>query len=56
MPDPAAGASGLVGALLLTGSDLLARTALPVSLPVGVVTAAIGGPFLVYLLVRANRR
>ncbi|MFE7432005.1 FecCD family ABC transporter permease [Streptomyces tendae] len=55
-PTPPLVASGLVGALLLTGSDLVARTALPVSLPVGVVTAAVGGPFLVYLLVRANRR
>ncbi|MDG9708565.1 FecCD family ABC transporter permease [Streptomyces sp. DH10] len=55
-PTPPVVASALVGALLLTGSDLIARTALPVSLPVGVVTAAIGGPFLVYLLVRANRR
>jgi iron complex transport system permease protein len=55
-PTPPMVASALVGALLLTGSDLVARTALPVSLPVGVVTAAIGGPFLVYLLVRANRR
>ncbi len=54
-PTPPLTASGLVGALLLTGSDLVARTALPISLPVGVVTAAIGGPFLVYLLVRANR-
>ncbi|QKW38222.1 iron chelate uptake ABC transporter family permease subunit [Actinomadura sp. NAK00032] len=53
---PPLAASGLVGALLLIGSDLVARTALPVSLPVGVVTAAIGGPFLVYLLVRANLR
>jgi iron complex transport system permease protein len=53
-PTPPMVASGLVGALLLIGSDLVARTALPVSLPVGVVTAAIGGPFLVYLLVRAN--
>ncbi|MBB5782703.1 FecCD family ABC transporter permease [Nonomuraea jabiensis] len=53
-PTPPLVASGLVGALLLIGSDLVARTALPVSLPVGVVTAAIGGPFLVYLLVRAN--
>lgn len=53
-PTPPMAASGLVGALLLIGSDLLARAALPVSLPVGVVTAAIGGPFLVYLLVRAN--
>ncbi|MEV4582477.1 iron chelate uptake ABC transporter family permease subunit [Nonomuraea jabiensis] len=55
-PTPPLVASGLVGALLLIGSDLVARTALPVSLPVGVVTAAIGGPFLVYLLVRANLR
>ncbi|WP_409350935.1 FecCD family ABC transporter permease [Streptomyces pactum] len=55
-PTPPLAASGMVGALLLIGSDLVARTALPVSLPVGVVTAAIGGPFLVYLLVRANRR
>ncbi|MEV0573701.1 iron chelate uptake ABC transporter family permease subunit [Streptomyces sp. NPDC050392] len=55
-PTPPMVASGLVGALLLTGSDLIARAALPESLPVGVVTAAIGGPFLVYLLVRANLR
>ncbi|MEV5827316.1 iron chelate uptake ABC transporter family permease subunit [Spirillospora sp. NPDC052242] len=55
-PTPPLLVSGLVGALLLIGSDLVARTALPVSLPVGVVTAAIGGPFLVYLLVRANLR
>ncbi|MFE3517796.1 FecCD family ABC transporter permease [Streptomyces sp. NPDC059166] len=55
-PTPPLPASAAVGALLLLGSDLVARTALPVSLPVGVVTAAIGGPFLVHLLVRANRR
>ncbi|MEU5825162.1 iron chelate uptake ABC transporter family permease subunit [Streptomyces sp. NPDC047803] len=55
-PTPPMAASGLVGALLLTGSDLIARTALPGGLPVGVVTAGIGGPFLVYLLVRANLR
>ncbi|MFD8729214.1 MULTISPECIES: iron chelate uptake ABC transporter family permease subunit [unclassified Streptomyces] len=55
-PTPPMAASGLLGALLLTGSDLIARTALPVTLPVGVVTAAIGGPFLVHLLVRANLR
>jgi iron complex transport system permease protein len=55
-PTPPLVASGLVGALLLIGSDLVARTVLPVTLPVGVVTAAIGGPFLVYLLVKANLR
>lgn len=55
-PTPPMVASGMVGALLLIGADLVARTALPIGLPVGVVTAAIGGPFLVYLLVRANLR
>lgn len=55
-PTPPMVASGLVGAVLLIGSDLVARTALPITLPVGVVTAAIGGPFLIYLLVRANLR
>ncbi|MFF2717206.1 FecCD family ABC transporter permease [Streptomyces sp. NPDC058011] len=55
-PTPPMVASGVLGALLLIGSDLIARTALPVTLPVGVVTAATGGPFLVYLLVRANLR
>ncbi|MFJ6575294.1 FecCD family ABC transporter permease [Streptomyces sp. NPDC091368] len=54
-PTPPFVASGMVGAVLLIGSDLVARTALPMTLPVGVVTAAFGGPFLVYLLVRANR-
>ncbi|MEU8796439.1 iron ABC transporter permease [Spirillospora sp. NPDC048819] len=55
-PTPPLVASGLVGALLLVGADLVARTVLPVTVPVGVVTAAIGGPFLVYLLVRTNLR
>lgn len=55
-PEPPLVASGLMGALLLTGADLLARTVLPVPLPVGVVTSAVGGPFLVFLLVRANLR
>ncbi|QNP68750.1 iron chelate uptake ABC transporter family permease subunit [Streptomyces roseirectus] len=53
-PTPPLAASGLFGAVLLLGADLVARAALPVTLPVGVITAAIGGPFLVYLLVRAN--
>jgi iron complex transport system permease protein len=55
LPTPPLVASGVVGALLLLGADLVARL-LPLTLPVGVVTAAVGGPFLVYLLVRANLR
>lgn len=55
-PTPPMVASGLVGALLLIAADLVARAGLPITLPVGVVTAAIGGPFLIYLLVRGNLR
>ena len=49
-------ASGLTGAVLVVGSDVIARTVLPVELPVGIVTSALGGPFLLYLLVRNNRK
>jgi iron complex transport system permease protein len=43
--------SALIGASFLIASDLLARTLLaPTELPVGVVTAAFGGPFFIYLL------
>jgi len=49
--------SGLVGAILLLGSDLVARTVIsPVIIPVGWVTAVIGVPFLVYHLLRKGRR
>ncbi|QLY34530.1 iron chelate uptake ABC transporter family permease subunit [Nocardia huaxiensis] len=48
--------SALVGAIAVLGADLAARTVFPIDLPVGVVTAACGGPFLLYLLVRANRK
>jgi iron complex transport system permease protein len=47
--------SALVGAAVLVASDVIARVVLPVELPVGVVTAAIGGPFLLHLLVRRTR-
>lgn len=49
-------ASALMGAVLTLGSDIVARTILPVELPVGIVTTAIGGPFLMYLIIRANRK
>jgi iron complex transport system permease protein len=46
-------ASALFGASFLVACDLLARTLLaPVEIPVGVVTAMIGGPFFLWLLVR----
>jgi iron-siderophore transport system permease protein len=47
----------VIGAVLTVGADLVARTAFgAVELPVGVVTAVLGAPFLIYLLVRSRRK
>jgi iron complex transport system permease protein len=43
--------AALVGAIFLVGSDVAARLVLrPLELPVGIMTALIGGPFFVYLV------
>lgn len=55
-PRPPLLAAGLLGAALVVGADLLTRTVLPQALPVGVLTAAVGAPYLLWLLVRGRRR
>ena len=46
-------ASALFGAAFLIACDVVARTVMsPLELPVGVITALIGGPFFFWLLVR----
>ena len=46
-------ASTLLGAAFLVLCDVVARTLLaPVEVPVGIITAVIGGPFFLWLLVR----
>jgi iron complex transport system permease protein len=48
-------ASALIGAAFLVACDLVARTVLaPVEVPVGVVTAMVGGPFFLWMLVRRS--
>jgi iron complex transport system permease protein len=48
-------ASALFGAAFLVGCDVLSRTLIaPVEIPVGVITALIGGPFFLWLLVRRS--
>ena len=48
--------AGLVGAAVVLGADWLAVHVVPGTvLPVGVVTGALGAPFLLWLLVRARR-
>ncbi|HTF17928.1 MAG TPA: iron ABC transporter permease [Chryseolinea sp.] len=50
-------ASVLGGAWLLVFSDVIARTLVsPAELPIGVVTAFIGSPFFIVLLLRAKKR
>jgi iron complex transport system permease protein len=47
---------GLLGASLLTAADALARTiVMPTELPVGIVTAAIGTPVFIWLLIERRR-
>lgn len=48
--------AALLGALLLVLADLAGRRLLaPTQLPAGVLTAAIGGPYLMFLLLRGRR-
>jgi len=48
--------AALLGAAFLIGCDLVARTIVsPIELPVGIVTAVIGGPFFLWLLLRRTR-
>ena len=49
-------ASLLTGAIALVLADLAARMVLaPVEIPVGIVTAVLGGPFFIWLLVKGER-
>jgi iron complex transport system permease protein len=48
--------SALLGATLLVLADLVSRTVVaPAELPVGVVTALLGGPFFLWLILRDRR-
>lgn len=47
--------AALVGALLVLVADLVGQYAFDNRYPVGVVTGALGAPFLLYLLARTNR-
>lgn len=48
-------AAGFTGAGLLLLADLVARHILPTPLPTGVVTGAVGAPYLLWLLATTNR-
>ena len=46
-------ASGIVGAILVVGSDVISRNVIPpIIIPVGVITAFMGGPLFLYLIMK----
>ncbi|UTT49921.1 FecCD family ABC transporter permease [Rhodococcus gordoniae] len=47
--------AALVGALLVLVADFVGQYAFDTRYPVGVVTGALGAPYLVYLIIRSNR-
>ncbi len=52
---PEIGLTAAIGSLIVTAADLFARTiAVPKELPVGIITALLGGPLFVYLIQRGR--
>lgn len=47
--------SALTGAVLVLAADYVGQHLMPGRYPVGVVTGVLGAPYLIYLIVRANR-
>lgn len=48
--------AGLIGIILVLAADLIGQFAFSVRYPVGVITGIIGAPYLIYLLIRINRK
>lgn len=48
--------AGLVGVILVLGADLIGQFAFETRYPVGVITGIVGAPYLIYLLIRINRK
>ncbi|MBT0993607.1 iron chelate uptake ABC transporter family permease subunit [Cellulomonas sp. DKR-3] len=49
-------AAACVGALLMQLADVVAQEVMPSPLPTGVVTGLVGAPYVIWLLLAANRR
>lgn len=49
-------ASGLVGAILVLGADMIGQYVLSTRFPVGIITGILGAPYMLLLLITMNRR
>jgi iron complex transport system permease protein len=47
--------AALIGAILVLVGDYIGQFLLPGRYPVGVITGALGAPYLIYLIIRVNR-
>ena len=47
---------GILGAVLLTGADILARSVAATELPVSIFTSLLGAPFLIYLIIKGRQK
>ena len=48
--------AGLVGVNLVLAADLIGQFAFEVRFPVGIITGLLGAPYLIFLLIRLNRK
>lgn len=48
--------AGLVGVILVLAADLIGQFAFNTRYPVGVITGILGAPYLIYLVIRINRK
>lgn len=48
--------AGLVGANLVLAADLIGQFAFEVRFPAGIITGILGAPYLIFLLIRMNRK
>lgn len=48
--------AGLIGIILVLAADLIGQFAFTTRYPVGVITGILGAPYLIYLLIRINRK
>lgn len=48
-------AAAFTGAIIVLAADLVAQQLLPVAMPTGVITGAVGAPYLIWLLSTVNR-
>lgn len=48
--------SGLVGASLVLGADIIGQFAFNIRFPVGIITGILGAPYLLFLLIQMNRK